>query len=395
MTASEGRLLGLVISFVIAAPAFAQDPCAPAGSSAGFHSGVGTVGLVGFGDGRAPDVGALGGAAEMWNTCAGIPRFSTAGSADETLSVVFHNGLNDGRVPQCGNACGCFTTSVLTIHVFERDSSGLRDCTATWSSLIAHEVGHYLGLGNAQQGCTGCHIMGNTACGPEVGPSDCTAVDPYWLTPAEAPSPEPDPCNDGGMQNETQEGGCCQGTCTPILIDLGGGSFHLSDASPPVAFDIDGDGDLDQISWTRDGADEGFLALDRNGNGAIDDGSELFGAATEQPHSAEPNGFAALAVFDHPANGGNGDGVLSAEDAIFPALLVWTDTNRDGRSQGWELGSLDESGVAELRLDYVRSQRQDQFGNLFRWTSSARSSQGRRISTSDVIFVRLPESVRP
>jgi len=70
--------------------------------------------------------------------------------------------------------------------------------------------------------------------------------------------------------------------------------------------------------------------LDRNGNGTIDNGRELFGNLTPQPippDGVKLNGFAALAEYDKPARGGNGDGVIDNGDAIFSSLWLWQDTN--------------------------------------------------------------------
>lgn len=202
-------------------------------------------------------------------------------------------------------------------------------------------------------------------------------------------SPEPDPCySDGGtVRNEVDDGSCCDGTCTPLLLNLAGRSFELSGPQPPVAFDIDADGVADRISWTRADADEAFLALDRNGNGAIDDGTELFGAATDQPASADPNGYLALAVFDHAEHGGNVDGAMTSADAVFGDLLLWIDADRNGISEPWELRTLVDEGVVEIGLDYRSDGRRDRWGNRFRWNGHASTESGRSLQTSDVIFV--------
>lgn len=115
----------------------------------------------------------------------------------------------------------------------------------------------------------------------------------------------------------------CETGCSPLLIDLGGDGFDLTNLEDGVQFDIDADGQEDRISWTDRFGDEAFLALDRNGNGTIDDGSELFGDSTAQPPSEEANGFRALAVYDVPALGGNGDGWISApRDLLVPPIMA-------------------------------------------------------------------------
>lgn len=160
-----------------------------------------------------------------------------------------------------------------------------------------------------------------------------------------------------------------------------------------MLFDIQGDAHPIQLSWTDAGSGNAFLALDRNHNGLIDSGKELFGNVTDQPESAEPNGFLALAEFDKAENGGNADGIIDKRDAVFSHLLLWIDENHDGISQPNELHTLPELGVFSLSLHYRDDKHFfDQYGNWFHYQaavnpdpSDGRSNDGR--VTYDVFFV--------
>jgi hypothetical protein len=120
------------------------------------------------------------------------------------------------------------------------------------------------------------------------------------------------------------------------------------------------------MGWTAPGANNAFLALP-GADGLVHNGKQLFGNFTPQPASKYPNGFAALAVYDLPANGGNGDGVIDARDAIFQSLRLWIDANHDGIATLDELHTLPSLGVTSISLNYKADQRTDQFGNVFRY----------------------------
>ncbi|HEX8615891.1 MAG TPA: calcium-binding protein [Telluria sp.] len=130
----------------------------------------------------------------------------------------------------------------------------------------------------------------------------------------------------------------------PLTLDLDHDGLETSGASAtnPVYFDHDGDGVLTSSGWIT--PDDGFLVMDRNGNGTIDNGSELFGDATALYAGGHAvSGFDALKQEDS-----NGDGLVDKADAHWNKLRVWRDLNQDGVSQANELFALDAIGIVSL-----------------------------------------------
>ncbi|HEV7672120.1 MAG TPA: hypothetical protein VGS22_26685 [Thermoanaerobaculia bacterium] len=222
-----------------------------------------------------------------------------------------------------------------------------------------------------------------------VAGDDCEVADSMWTTTTESFI---DPYCEAYCPTQCT-GSICEGHPSPILIDLENDGVHLTGLDDPVWFDIDADGLPNLLSWTD--RSEGLLALDRNLNGAIDNGGELFGNVTRLSDGSLPlNGYLALAELDSWAFGGNRDGHLDATDPAFNTLLLWTDRNHDGVAETGELQNIGQVGILRIDLDFRRSRRVDSHGNLFAfsgraWRAGPRGTL-RPLPTWDVFFSEAP-----
>lgn len=184
-----------------------------------------------------------------------------------------------------------------------------------------------------------------------------------------------------------------RGPHSPIIVDTHGNGFSLTSAEDGVHFDMDGDGTPERLAWTTATADDAWLALDRNANGSIDNGRELFGNYTAQSPTSEPHGFLALAEYDKAQRGGNNDGVIDNRDAVFARLRLWQDANHNRISEANELHTLPSMNVNGMELRYVDRSYRDRHGNNFRYHSvvyANRTDPRTWRWASDVFLVAAP-----
>ena len=168
---------------------------------------------------------------------------------------------------------------------------------------------------------------------------------------------------------------------SPLALDLDGDGVE---ADGQALFDHAGDGMAEASNWVSE--DDGLLAWDRDGNGLIDSGRELFGDSTPLPAGGQAShGFAALASLDS-----NGDGVVDAKDAKWSELRVlrWTDANKNGWMDKGEqrLEKLAQHGISSLSLAYTASTKKDAAGNEHRQAGSYTKTDGSTRSMVDVWF---------
>jgi hypothetical protein len=282
---------------------------------------------------------------------------------------------------------------------FTTNTNLLSSCTGYLKATL-HELGHASGLNDAS-GSGGSSVM-NQFGGKDDGggklPVDVTACDknrarvatpnpPAPLPPIEFCSLYSGSCQPCGRPSDIVDGfGCCHpSSSSPIIIDVSGGGVRLSSPTDGVPFDINADGVLRRVSWPwlNGGA---WLVLDRNGNGTIDDGSELFGDHTPYGDAVAPDGYTALSLFDV-----NQSGAITAVDPVYGYLRLWSDANRDGVSQPGELTSLASARVRSISLTTRLAARVDEWGNLYRFRADVSFVNRPRVRDSFDVFLIITQ----
>jgi hypothetical protein len=167
---------------------------------------------------------------------------------------------------------------------------------------------------------------------------------------------------------------------SPLVLDLDGDGIHPTQLSDGVQFDLFASGQMTQSAWL--GGGDGLLVLDRNNNGLIDDGSELFGDSSFAQSWGD--GFQALAQLDS-----DGDGQVDAHDPLYAELRVWVDANHDGIGPASEWLTLPQAGVASLSTrahNVVSGAVADGLGNWMPLRAHFVRFDGSRGQLADVYF---------
>ncbi|MEC1641053.1 calcium-binding protein, partial [Schinkia azotoformans] len=168
----------------------------------------------------------------------------------------------------------------------------------------------------------------------------------------------------------------------PIVLDLDGDGIETVSLQNGIYFDLDNNGFAEKSGWIK--SDDGFLVLDRDGNGEINGGRELFGDQTILKNgTVASSGYEALAELDD-----NKDGKIDNQDGKFADLRIWRDLNQDGLSSERELFGLEQLGIKSLNLAYSNVNIQDSSGNIVSRKGSFEKTDGTLASLGEYLFSR-------
>ena len=172
----------------------------------------------------------------------------------------------------------------------------------------------------------------------------------------------------------------------PLVFDLGGdGITTVSLEESNAFFDLDNNGFAEKTSWV--GAKEGLLAYDKNGDGVINGGNELFGDRTlmKDGKTLASSGFAALTEYDD-----NKDGKIDSNDVIYALLRIWQDADGDGIASAGELRRLVDLGIVSIGLSYSNTGVTDSANNIQVRTGTFTLADGSSRTVGEYLLNRNP-----
>lgn len=170
---------------------------------------------------------------------------------------------------------------------------------------------------------------------------------------------------------------------SPIVIDLSNDGINSHALNYTINFDLDNNGFKEATGWVS--GDDALLAIDKNNNGIIDNGSELFGnksisdSAFSYINSSLNNGFETLKNYDS-----NNDGIIDSQDAEFDKLLLWQDKNGNAITDNGELIKLSDK-VSSIDLNYTNTDINNN-SNTIKQTSTATLNNGTKVKADDIWF---------
>jgi len=168
-------------------------------------------------------------------------------------------------------------------------------------------------------------------------------------------------------------------TKDPLILDLNNDGIYTSTINTGIKFDHDGDGEQEHTGWVS--ASDGFLALDLNNDGLINNGSELFGNDTVLGESSDlaGDGFEALSQYDTDNNQ-----LIDADDDIYDDLRVWVDQNQNGETDGGELKTLSELNIESISLQAKDIDNVDQGNSIIKLGSFVQNGEVKDIVDADL-----------
>lgn len=395
-------LLAITVALRLAAETNCRD-CEPNFSGVISASGSYTIGFEPGKFTNEEKAAILNGARTYWNSVYSQHSISVTISAAEAsysaASIKFREDstVSGTQIAEASpNGSGGGTVGVNPNKLHNARSSNF------WKWAGSHEVGHLFGfydVGNQTTGsCFGKTIMYQSLATEPGSLPGALCPDQAGVAAKHVGSGNYDPCMYGcppgyttvcigDQQPDPSACDCCI-NYTPILIDLNGDGFDLSGVELGVLFQINDVRSVVQLGWPVS-SDDVWLALDGNTNGTVDNGSELFGNTMRLFRGGfAQNGYDGLAAFDD-----DGDSWIDSSDQAYNHLLVWSDGNRNGISEPYELQSVQATGIVRVGTSYKESRRRDRWGNVFRYRGEVITLSGSRHS-ADVYPVSEASLIR-